>query len=296
VTALLSFVPIAAALLFAAAVMGGIAVRSHYERSPGLAAILYPFSILFISGCFEGLRILGALVGTESPVFGDASNATRMFNGLGWFLLCHKHLGLHGVLGWRRNLNLPVVAFTVAFFAWYVAAAALGRRDVPLACGLAFMSATGLYAALSAVFVLRRQVRLWPSAKAGLRMAVFALVVYPTSLVVERLRIQFPFLDPDRRVFEQLYPVFMTTLVVIALPAIFSRAKGPLEEPGDTRAAESLTDREREVALMLREGRSLKEIAAELSLSVPTIKSHSGAAYRKLGVSGRKELSLVRID
>jgi DNA-binding CsgD family transcriptional regulator len=294
-TALAQFLPIAATLLFASFVIGGIVVRVHYARAPGLSALLYPFTVLFISGCLEGLRVLSRLSGVESPLLADLAVAFRMLNGLGWFLLCHAHLELHGVLGRRRRLNRPVVTLTAAIFVWYAISAAFDRRGLAQAVGLAVMSATGIYAALSAVFVLRKEVRLWPSALAGLRMGVFALVVYPTSLVAERLGVRFPFLDTSRSAFEQLYPLYMTVFVSLALPAVLSRAKGLLEEPGDSRAVDSLTDREREVALMLRDGRSLKEIAVELSLSVPTIKSHAGSAYRKLGVSGRKDLSLIKL-
>lgn len=295
-SALLPFLPIASVLLLAAWTMGGIAVRVRYERSPGLAALLFPFSILFVSALCEALRVLAAIVGSVTPFLEDVSASVRMFNGLGWLLLCHSHLALHGKLGRRRLLTAPVAALTVGFVAWYLAGAAMGERDVPRAAGLDFMSATGLYAALSGVFSLGARVRLWPSARAGLRMAVFALVFYPTALVIERLGIPLPFIDPGRTAFEQVFPFFLFVFVVVALPAVFTREKGALAEPGDARAAESLTDREREVAILLRDGRSLKEIAVELSLSVPTIKSHAGSAYRKLGVSGKKELAHVSLD
>ena len=53
--------------------------------------------------------------------------------------------------------------------------------------------------------------------------------------------------------------------------------------------AEPLTDREEEVLRLLRSTLSLREIGQELFLSANTIKTHTRAIYRKLGVSTRQE-------
>jgi ATP/maltotriose-dependent transcriptional regulator MalT len=50
---------------------------------------------------------------------------------------------------------------------------------------------------------------------------------------------------------------------------------------------EPLTDRERDVLRLLRGSMSLREIGQELYLSQNTIKTHTRAIYRKLGVSDR---------
>jgi two-component system nitrate/nitrite response regulator NarL len=54
-----------------------------------------------------------------------------------------------------------------------------------------------------------------------------------------------------------------------------------------TSEATALTDREREVLLLLCEGRSAPEIARTLFLGVTTVKTHLGHLYEKLGVSDR---------
>jgi LuxR family maltose regulon positive regulatory protein len=61
-----------------------------------------------------------------------------------------------------------------------------------------------------------------------------------------------------------------------------------------TRAAglwpeERLTAREEAVLRLLRGTLSLREIGQELHLSGNTIKTHTRAIYRKLGVTGRRE-------
>ena len=53
--------------------------------------------------------------------------------------------------------------------------------------------------------------------------------------------------------------------------------------------AEPLTEREEAVLRLLRGPLSLREIGQELFLSANTIKTHTRAIYRKLGVSARTE-------
>jgi DNA-binding NarL/FixJ family response regulator len=55
------------------------------------------------------------------------------------------------------------------------------------------------------------------------------------------------------------------------------------------RAVESLTEREIKVLQLLRGSLPLREIAVELRLSRNTVKSHTRAIYRKLGVSTRQD-------
>ena len=53
---------------------------------------------------------------------------------------------------------------------------------------------------------------------------------------------------------------------------------------------ESLTDSERRVADLAVEGKTNREIAGELFVTVKTVEVHLSNAYRKLGVSGRRQL------
>ena len=53
---------------------------------------------------------------------------------------------------------------------------------------------------------------------------------------------------------------------------------------------EELTYREEQIARLVRDGRSNKEIARDLALGQPTVKTHLMRMYRKLGVSNRTEL------
>ena len=51
-----------------------------------------------------------------------------------------------------------------------------------------------------------------------------------------------------------------------------------------------LTAREREIALLVAQGRSSKEVAAALVLSVRTVDNHLQRIFAKLGVTSRAQL------
>jgi DNA-binding NarL/FixJ family response regulator len=57
-----------------------------------------------------------------------------------------------------------------------------------------------------------------------------------------------------------------------------------------------LTDRDREIALAVAEGKANAAIAAELHLSVATVKSHVSAILSKLGLDNRVQIALLVQD
>jgi len=61
-------------------------------------------------------------------------------------------------------------------------------------------------------------------------------------------------------------------------------------------AVDSLTDRERDVALAVARGASNAQIAAELFMSVATVKVHLGHVFAKLGVSNRVQVAIRMHD
>lgn len=60
-------------------------------------------------------------------------------------------------------------------------------------------------------------------------------------------------------------------------------------EPGLAAGYNGLTDREREVAELIAEGRSNREIADALTISRQTAKNHVWSVFRRLGVHRRAE-------
>jgi DNA-binding NarL/FixJ family response regulator len=69
-------------------------------------------------------------------------------------------------------------------------------------------------------------------------------------------------------------------------PAVLT-GDGDVEVP--TEAASALTEREREVLVLLAEGHSNREIASSLFVSLPTVKTHLAHIYAKLGAKNRNE-------
>lgn len=68
----------------------------------------------------------------------------------------------------------------------------------------------------------------------------------------------------------------------------------PKMEPKDQHFLNfSLTEREKQMALLLLQGKSYKEISEELYISLPTVKTHASNIYKKCGVTSRHELTVL---
>ena len=82
--------------------------------------------------------------------------------------------------------------------------------------------------------------------------------------------------------------------------ALAERVGASVADVATLRSVSLLTAREREVAAMAGTGRSDKDIADALAVSVRTVETHLHRAYAKLGVEGRSSLAdalgLVRSD
>jgi PAS domain S-box-containing protein len=74
------------------------------------------------------------------------------------------------------------------------------------------------------------------------------------------------------------------------------RTTQPAEPPADRRSVESLTRRELEILRLLARGKSLDDIAGELSVSVFTVRNHATNIQHKLGVRNRLQMVLEGIE
>jgi DNA-binding NarL/FixJ family response regulator len=87
----------------------------------------------------------------------------------------------------------------------------------------------------------------------------------------------------------------MSTQARDVLNAIHLASRGlqltPRPVPGAPSGAGLLTAREAEVLMGLQQRRSNAQIAAELHVSIETVRTHARHIYRKLGVRSRRELT-----
>ena len=88
--------------------------------------------------------------------------------------------------------------------------------------------------------------------------------------------------------------------VTAQLIAAVNRTDRAAEEQDRTRSArdalDNLTDRERDVADAVARGMSNADIAAELYMGVPTVKTHVGRLFTKLGVENRVQVAILVHD
>jgi DNA-binding NarL/FixJ family response regulator len=88
--------------------------------------------------------------------------------------------------------------------------------------------------------------------------------------------------------------------VTAQLIAAVNRTDRAAEERDRTRSArdalDTLTERERDVADAVARGLSNADIAAELYMGVPTVKTHVGRLFTKLGVENRVQVAILVHD
>jgi len=77
-----------------------------------------------------------------------------------------------------------------------------------------------------------------------------------------------------------------------ATRSLIRQVAGTNRSPEAVARLDGLTDRERDVALAVGRGLSNSEIAAELYLSVPTVKAHVSRLFDKLSVTNRVQIAL----
>jgi DNA-binding CsgD family transcriptional regulator len=275
--------------------------------------------------CLEAITI-AALLRADSPAFAAWSggltvvaSAGRLGIAAGWVRFCHRHMALNGGSD-RPRLTAFVAALAAAALAWLLADQ---FYDLPVP-GEEVVGVTAavslIYAALSGVFFpWRRPFRL-ASTRAGVTLAMASLMIYPLLAAADLFGFRFLGLDPAAPVWQQtqgayhllagliLAPYFLGDFrrgataaapAADAAPAVGAVSAAVPVPPGGAAdrpdpARYCLTEREAEVTAHIVAGKSYKEIADAMGISLATVKTHVNRAYDKLGVRGRSELQARR--
>ena len=66
--------------------------------------------------------------------------------------------------------------------------------------------------------------------------------------------------------------------------------------PERSASVEALTDREREVLVLIARGKSNQDLARELTISLDTVKSHIRHVFTKLGVQNRAQAVIAAYE
>lgn len=92
-------------------------------------------------------------------------------------------------------------------------------------------------------------------------------------------------------------PMLSPSVTAQLIAAVAGPGSGAEDRSGPAQARlATLTDREREVAEAVGRGLSNAEISAELFMSVPTVKTHVGRLFTKLGVDNRVQVAILVHD
>lgn len=88
---------------------------------------------------------------------------------------------------------------------------------------------------------------------------------------------------------KQVLPEYAQTLLALFEGAIPAMPTSAISEQGDSWLVEAISEREIEVLQLLADGRTNKEIAQAMFVSVNTVKSHLKSIFGKLNVKNRRE-------
>lgn len=254
---------LAQTLLFNLLVLAGLAMhylRLRTDHTTGTLALLVPLSLLKLAWLQAFASMLRVLPGQELPAgFGRR----LLFFTSSSFGLCAALFALGALQGWAHLAEGALQWFELVVLG--VAAAAclqLVSRAGRMSEGPRRRSLRGL---------------------GLLYLAVFAVIL--GSLVFGWLRPSGQ--TPSQMLFNGAFLVVYNLLPLTWI--LRFQPRGPVGAPG-LRERYGITSREREIIELIREGKTNREIADLLFISVATVKDHNYNIFKKTGVRNRVEL------
>lgn len=271
----------------------GVSGARRVDR--GLPPILVPLVLIGLAVILEHARLYGP--GMNTPWMSLAVGFVRRCMGGAWLFFCTVHYKLYSIEVSRHRLSPWLLGISAAANVLTVVLNLGMGPGVWDTASMTLMVAIAFYAGVDAVLLFTRQDVDLPSSRAGIRIAMMTMLLYPVILISDAADVRFPGFSHGRPMWSQTNPLYLLCMLALLEPAV-ARSAGhaspelPEEEPdgNDSGMADSLSGREAEALKLIMEGKRYKEIAAELGITLPTVKSHVSSAYRKLGVKGRADL------
>ncbi len=122
--------------------------------------------------------------------------------------------------------------------------------------------------------------------KFGLQLALYHHGRYLSDIRIWRGEGTLDFTDQDQQLLDLIEPAFVRAYMRL------STGKEAPKAPLKAAAFQGLSGREAQVAELVALGHSDKEVARKLGVSFPTVRTHLGNVFSKLGARNRTELAL----
>ncbi len=187
-----------------------------------------------------------------------------------------------------------ILSAVVTVFAFLHGIALTAETDYPLFLAQMWLGRLAWTSLAAAMTVTLIEVRKIPAGLQKRAISAFAILYLSGYLLLTLILIILP---GSRVLLYALTVLYLAGIPLIWLPRFFDPAWRGSDLLAGNRAVldkittdHSLTAREREVMEMLLQGRSGKEIADGLFISVSTVKNHTYNLYRKLDIGSRHEL------
>lgn len=278
-------------------IAAGIAVlafagsKRRVARDPALRLLKIPIIPDLLYTATEAAYLAYALARLPAPAFLEpVSECVQLCLGFAYVLFAYRSLHVNGL---STGGYIPLAWFAVATavnLAVFAARYHFPANDVALRqANKIILAGIFLYAGACAVVARRKKVDFYPSTKGGFWMAFFCLAYVPFIGLAEIFSIAVMGFDPGRSMVLQAFPareLIVLMIFAVHIEPLYSRLWG-------VDAAPALSARESEIASLMRKGLSNAAIAAELNLSLSTVKTHVRNVLRKRGVSSRGEIAKI---
>ncbi|MFA6506698.1 MAG: helix-turn-helix transcriptional regulator [Treponemataceae bacterium] len=261
--------------------------RGSSDLLPGMGLLFVMTLVYFAHARFPDT----AQVNDFDRIMISAAMVCRLCLGFVWIWFMHKHLVLNMIDSRRLAITPYFAVLTVANIFLYILSCFV---TVPWANTInsVVLAVCLFYAAGSGVVILWKHLELLPSTRTTINVAALSLIIYPLVSLADVFNFPYPLFRPDFPVWFQSQPFYF---LAVQIPILWYMKHGLILERNKKSAMNNsqcfnLSAREREVAELLFNGGSYKEIAYALNISMATVKTHVVNIYEKTKVKNKAEL------